>query len=102
MTTERISQWKLIPYDDGFLFQQAYNDNVHYGEDDFNSEDWYLLAGMDEGAMIDAYRSDLLIHGGQDGDYKWRTIFNMGDSDKAVYMTMSALALAASALISMN
>jgi len=47
-------------------------------------------------------RSDLLIHGGQEGEKKFQTIFSLGDADKAAYMTMSALVLAASAMLSMS
>jgi hypothetical protein len=83
------------------LFKQATNSNIDRGNYYFDSYNWYLLAGMDEGAMYDQHRSDLLIHGGQDGEWKWQTIFTLGDSDQAVYMTMSALIIAASAMVSM-
>jgi len=103
---EQVSTWNLTPYDDGFLISQATNSNIDRDAAFFNSLDWFLLAGFDEGGMYNSNGgtqiSDLLIHGGQDGEKQLQTIFSLGDMDKAAYMTMSALVLAASAMLSMS
>ena len=100
-TTEQVSTWAMRPYDDGFLIYQDGNSNVSKDQASFNSEGWYLLAGMDADAWYDEYRTDLLLHGGQNGEYKLQTIFTIGDEDKASMMTFSSLALVATALFSM-
>lgn len=103
-TSAQISTWKLILYDDGFLIQQATNQNIEYSPatTTFNSVDWFLLAGMDSSGWYDTERTDLLIHGGQNGEFKYQTIFTVGDSDKAAQLAFSAIALLAIGLISMN
>jgi hypothetical protein len=103
-TSSQISTWNLIQYDDGFLIQQASNQNVQYsgGNTAFDSSVWFLLAGMDSSGWYDTQRTDLLIHGGQNGEYKYQTIFTVGDSDKAAQLAYSAVALLAIGLMSMN
>lgn len=56
---------------------------------------------MDADAWYDEHRTDLLIHGGQDGEYKLQTIFTIGDEDKASFLTFSSFALLATAFFSM-
>lgn len=91
----------MHPYDNGFLIEQAANLNINNGFATFDSIGWYLLAGMDTDGWYDEYRTDLLLHGGQNGEYKLQTVFSIGDQDKASYMTFSSLALLATAFISM-
>ena len=88
-------------YDHGFLIEQANNVNINNGVADVDSIGWFLLAGMDTDGWYDEYRTDLLLHGGQNGEYKLQTVFSIGDQDKASYMTFSSLALLATAFISM-
>ena len=100
-TPDLISKWNMHPYDNGFLIEQAANLNENNGFATFDSIGWYLLAGMDTDGWYDEYRTDLLLHGGQNGEYKLQTVFSIGDQDKASYMTFSTLALLATAFISM-
>ena len=48
-TSEEISRWKLIAYDDGYLIQQVANTNVDNCLSTYNSNYWFLLAGLDAG-----------------------------------------------------
>jgi hypothetical protein len=100
-TGEQISTWAMRPYDDGFLIYQDTNSNDQSKKSTFDSEGWYLLAGMDQDGWYDEFRTDLLLHGGQNGEYKLQTIFTIGEEDKASLMTFSSLALVATALFSM-
>lgn len=69
-TMERISQWYMNEYDHGFLIEQANNVNINNGVADVDSIGWFLLAGMDTDGWYDEYRTDLLLHGGQNGQRK--------------------------------
>jgi hypothetical protein len=51
---EQVSTWNLTPYDDGFLISQATNSNIDRDDAFFNSLDWFLLAGFDEGGMYNS------------------------------------------------
>ena len=69
-TLEKFSTFKLVEYNDGYMLKQTYNSNGI-------AEDYFLLAGIGAGDPIheDGYTSDLLLHGDQNGDYKWQTVF---------------------------
>lgn len=58
-TKYEISTWKLIEYDDGYLIQQVSNKNVDQCTASFNSNYWFLLAGIDAGSSMDD--TELLI-----------------------------------------
>lgn len=82
-TKYEISTWKLIEYDDGYLIQQVSNKNVDQCTASFNSNYWFLLAGIDAGSSMDD--TELLIQGGQNGEFKWQTVWTIGDKDSAFY-----------------
>ena len=88
-------------YDHGFLIEQAGNTNVNSGVASVDSIGWFLLAGMDTDGWYDEFRTDLLLHGGQNGERKLQTVFTIGTEDKASFMAFSSLALLATAFFAM-
>jgi len=54
---------------------------------------------MDYGQYIDpsGIRTDLLLHSTPAGQYKYQTIFTIGDSDASSFLAYSSMALFASA-----
>ena len=63
-TAEKISSFMLVPYGDGYLIKDS-------------ALDYYLLAGFDRQNPLyaDGVTSDLILHGGQNGDYIYQTVF---------------------------